>query len=258
MAGFKGIMMTQDVTEDGFLGGRLRIRQPRVGYRAGGDPIFLAAAVDPRPGSSVLDLGAGVGTVSLCLACRIPDVSVTGVEIQDDLAALARDNARINGLDDRCAFVSGDVSALPESLKGRKFQMVVTNPPWTESGAGTPPPVPSKSRGHMEGEADLAAWIKAAAGFVENKGVVACIHRADRVHELFAAFAKARLGDIRMIALHARADRPAIRVILSGRKGVRTPTQIMPPLVLHDDTGGFTAAARAVLEQGRPLFPGTA
>jgi tRNA1(Val) A37 N6-methylase TrmN6 len=245
--------MAEDMTEDGFLGGRLLIRQPRHGYRAGGDPVFLAAAVNPRPGSSVLDLTAGVGTVSLCLARRIADITVTGIEAQADLVGMAQDNARLNGLAARCAFIAGDVSTPPGDIGGGRFQMVVTNPPWTESGAGTPPPVASKSMGHMEGEVDLSAWIKAAAGFVENKGMVATIHRADRAHALFAAYAKARLGDIRMIPLHARADRPAIRVIMLGRKGVKSPTQIMPPLILHDETGGFTAAARAVLEQGLAL-----
>lgn len=247
-------MMTQDVTEDGFLGGRLRIRQHRIGYRAGGDPVFLAAAVSPKPGSAILDLGAGVGTLGLCLACRAPDITVVGLELQADLAQLAGINAQINGLEARYQIHQGDVLAAPADLRAQRFQMVVTNPPWTESGTGTPPPAASKSIGHMEGEVDLSAWIKVAAAFVENKGWVATIHRADRMSALFAAYAKAHIGDIRVTPLYAHADKPAIRIIMQGRKGVKSPTQLLPPLVLHDEGGGFTTAARAVLEQGKPLY----
>ena len=243
--------MTEDVTDDRFLGGRLVIRQPRNGYRAGGDPVFLAAAVAPKPGDSVLDLGAGVGTVGLCLAARVPDITVTALEIQEDLADLAKYNADTNGLSGRYRVFAGNLLAPPSTLTEKKFQMVVTNPPWSES--GTPPPHESKSIGHMEGDIDLAAWIKAAAGFVEHKGWVATIHRADRTHALFAAFAKAQLGDIRLIPLYPYADKPAIRIIMQGRLGVKTPTQMMPPVILHDETGGFTASARAVLEHGHSL-----
>ena len=55
---------------DAFLGGRLRIWQPRAGYRAGIDPVMLAAAVPARPRQSVLELGCGAGTASLCLAAQ--------------------------------------------------------------------------------------------------------------------------------------------------------------------------------------------
>lgn len=245
--------MTQDVTEDGFLGGRLVLRQQRFGYRAGGDPVFLAAAVSPKPGSCVLDMGAGVGTVGLCLARRVPDITIVGLELQADLAQLAQTNAQINGLEARYRMYQGDVLSPPSEVLAQRFQMVVTNPPWTESGTGTPPPAPSKSIGHMEGEVDLTAWIKAAAALVENKGWVATIHRADRLSALFAAYAKAHIGDIRVTPLYAHTDKPAIRIIMQGRKGVKSPTQLLPPLTLHDEDGGFTAAARAVLEHGKPL-----
>ncbi|MEO0916318.1 MAG: methyltransferase, partial [Pseudomonadota bacterium] len=58
-------------TDNAFLGGRLQVLQPAVGYRAGADPVLLAAAVDAGPGHSVLDVGCGVGTALLCLGTRV-------------------------------------------------------------------------------------------------------------------------------------------------------------------------------------------
>ena len=85
-----------DLTCDDFLGGKLRIWQPRIGYRAGVDPVILAASVPAKPGDTILELGCGVGVASLCIAARVPDVQITGVEIQVDYAALAKRNAREN------------------------------------------------------------------------------------------------------------------------------------------------------------------
>ena len=87
--------MSENITENEYLGGRIRIRQPQKGYRAGVDPVLLAASIPARSGQSVLELGLGVGTAALCLSARVAGLSLTGVEIQSDYAALARENASL-------------------------------------------------------------------------------------------------------------------------------------------------------------------
>jgi tRNA1Val (adenine37-N6)-methyltransferase len=87
-----------DLTRDAFLGGRLHVWQPKQGYRAGTDPVFLAAACPAQAGDSVLELGCGVGVASLCLGARVSGLTLTGIERQGDYAALARRNAEEAGL----------------------------------------------------------------------------------------------------------------------------------------------------------------
>lgn len=240
-----------DVTEDLLLGGRLRLCQPAGGYRAAIDPVMLAAAVSPEPGASVLDLGCGVGAAALCLLARLPKSRVTGLEIQPGLAELARRNAQANGRAESFRVVEGSVAAPPLDLGG--FDHVMTNPPFHRPERGTVPPVAIKAAANVEGEADLALWLKAAVKLLKPKGRLAVIHRADRLADLLAALEGRGVGAIRIVPLWPKPGRPAGRVILLARKGSRAPLEILPGLVLHRDTGGFTEAAEAVLRGAQAL-----
>lgn len=122
-------------TEDEFLGGRLRIHQPRNGYRAGIDPVFLAASVPARPGESVLDLGTGVGVALLCLMARVPGLLAMGVERHTDLAELAKQNVASNGLD--ATIVQADLVALPATVRDISFDHVMANPPFFDRVRGS-------------------------------------------------------------------------------------------------------------------------
>src|ERR1700750_2957588 len=88
-----------EFTEDAFLGGQLRLRQPRTGHRAGHDAMLLAAATTARPGDRVADFGAGVGAAGLAVARRVPSARIVLIEIDEALAALARQNAAANAID---------------------------------------------------------------------------------------------------------------------------------------------------------------
>ena len=124
------------LTEDEFLGGQLRLLQPRHGYRAGMDAVLLAASVPAEPGQAVLDLGCGVGTAGLCLARRVEGLRITGVELQPDLCALAAENAARNGLAGRASFIAGDLRARGSILEARSFDHVICNPPYVAEDSG--------------------------------------------------------------------------------------------------------------------------
>src|SRR5271166_5150859 len=87
-----------ETTEDAFLGGQLRLRQPKSGHRAGHDAMLLAAATPARPGDRVVDFGSGVGAAGLALARRVPSIELLLIEIDPALAELARGNAALNAI----------------------------------------------------------------------------------------------------------------------------------------------------------------
>jgi tRNA1(Val) A37 N6-methylase TrmN6 len=234
------------------LNGRVLLRQPAKGYRVAIDPVFLAAAVPARRAERVLDLGCGVGAAALCLLARVPDADVTGLELQPDLAALARQNAAANDCGAGFHVVDGDLLAPPSELAEGGFDHVMANPPYLPAQAGSPPRDAGRAGAHVEGAAGLADWIDAAIGLLRAKGRLTVIHRADRLENLLALL-EGPAGDVTLYPLWPCEGRPARRVIVSARKGVTAPTKLLPGLVLHAKGGGFSAAADAVLRHGRDI-----
>lgn len=242
-----------EVGEDALLGGRVRLVQPRQGFRVAIDAVLLAAAVDARPGERVLDVGCGVGAAALCLAARLPGVDVVGVDCDQASIALAADNARRNGVADRVTFVEVDVAAPPAALAAGSFDHVMTNPPHLAAGRGRPSPMAGKASSTVEGRADLAAWLRFCAARARRRGSVTAIHRADRLVELLPLLAAA-VGAPTILPLWPGGEGAAARrVIVAARLGVGGPARLLPGLVLHGAGGGFTAAAEAILRGGAAL-----
>ena len=248
-----------DVTDDAFLGGALSILQPRSGYRAGLDAVMLAAAVSHAADRSlrVLDVGAGVGTAGLCVARRLPSAEVVLLEREPQLAALAAENTRRNGLEDRVRVVAAAVGAPAAELRAsgladESFTHVIANPPYHDTEAGTLAPDASKAQSHAMPDDELQSWARFMARMAAPRGEALIVHKVEALHRVLAALAP-RFGAIRILPLHPRIGEPAHRVIAEGTKGSRAPLQLLAGFVLHTEGNGFTAAAQAILRGGAGL-----
>ncbi len=240
------------VTEDHLLGGRVRLRQPADGARAAIDPVFLAAAVDAQPAHTVLDLGCGTGAAMLCLAARVPQCRMVGLEMQRELVRIAGDNVILNGMSGRLSAMIGDLMAPPPRLSPGSFDHVMANPPYLAQGAGTQPATPEKAAATIEGRADLGDWVRFALTMLRAKGTLTMIHRADRIDAVLAHLA-GRAGEVTIFPLWPGGGQPASRVLVRARKQVASPARLCPGLVLHGPDGRFTEEAEAILRGGAGL-----
>jgi tRNA1(Val) A37 N6-methylase TrmN6 len=235
-----------DITVDDLLNGRARLRQPARGYRAGMDAALLAAACDAGPGERVLEAGCGAGGALVAAAVRRPDALFTGLERDSAAAALARENAGLNGLGDRMTVVEGDVQAGFRALGLPVFDAAMANPPFFDDPAELRAPAPEKAGAWMA-DGGLAAWTAFLLKAVREGGTITVIHRADRLADLLALLAP-KTGSFRIRPIQPFAEEPAKRVILRAVKTGRAPLALLAPLVLHDRSGAkHTPQAEAIL-----------
>jgi len=242
-------------SENAVLGGRLVLRQPLSGHRVGHDAILLAAATSAHAGDHAVDLGAGVGAAGLALARRVEGVSLTLVEIDPALAALARGNAERNGFSlsvrSLCLDVAAPAAAFAAAgLPAGSASHVLMNPPF--NAPANPSPDASRRRAHSAAEGTLRAWVRTASRLLRPSGALTLIWRADGVAEVLAALASG-YGAVSLLPIYGKPRTPAIRILLRAVKASRAPLAILPGLLLSDSDGKPTAEADSVLRGGAPL-----
>ena len=238
--------------ESALLGGRVRLRQPVKGYRAGMDAALLAAAVAAEPGQRVIEAGCGAGAVLMQIAARHSGVALTGLERDPAMAALARENAVLNGAD--ASILEGDVAAGFRALDLPPFDWAVSNPPFFDDPGALRAPAEGK-RGAWMADDGLKAWTTFLLKSVREGGRIVVIHRADRLADLLALLGETA-GSFAVRGVHPHADEPAKRVLVQAIKTGKAPLRLLPPLVLHDRSGAkHTAEAEAILrgEAGLPF-----
>lgn len=248
-------MTLENTTEDSFLGGKVTLRQPAQGYRAGPDAVLLAASVPAQSGESVLELGCGVGAVLTCLNARISGLDLTGVEIQPDYAELARANAG-----DAAQIVTSDLEEMPLSLRDRQFNHVVANPPYYLEKRRKKSAISGREVAFTE-ETPLESWIEIAAKRLRPKGVFSLVQDIERLPEVLAA-ALPVLGSLEVLPICPRRNRRPQRFLLRGRKGGRAEFMLHPALILHEgathtvDRDSYTLELKSILRDGAALnFP---
>jgi tRNA1(Val) A37 N6-methylase TrmN6 len=238
-----------ETTEDAFLGGQLRLRQPKSGHRAGHDAMLLAAATAARPGDRVVDLGAGVGAAGLALATRVPGIEIILVEIDGKLAELARGNAASNAIQAKVIAMdiasSADVFAAA-GLSPDSVDVVLMNPPFNDSRRHRPSPDKSREAAHVADATTLDDWVHAARRILKSGGVLSLIWRADALAEILSALDRG-FGSLAVLPVHGDSAKPAIRILIRAIKGGRAPTQICAGVMLNDESGVPNKQVREIL-----------
>lgn len=246
-----------ETTDDAVLGGRLKLLQPAKGHRAGHDAILLAAAA---PFSKhAIDLGAGIGTAGLALLARKAAERVTFAEIDPDIAALAKENAKRNNFAACAEILTADACKLarkggPEVPRAMSADLVLVNPPFNDPARKNISPDLARRRAHTASDADLDLWLASAERLLATDGKLVLIHRPEAIEAILATL-KGRFGAVELIPVFPRPEVPAIRLIVRAIKGRRTPPVLLPGIRLNDANGQPSEAANQILRDAAPLYP---
>lgn len=250
-------------TLDAFHRGRFWLVQPdRRGHRAGTDAMMLAAAVPSGFAGRLADLGAGAGAAGLAVAARCPGARVTLVENAPEMAGFARrslalvQNAALAG---RCEVMETDVRLADDARRAAgladfSFDWAIMNPPFNRPNDRASPDALRRQAHVMEDTQVFSAWLKTAGWIVKPGGGVAVIARPQSLPAVLAGM-RPYFGAAEIKALHPRADRAAIRIVVRATRGSNRDIEIAPPLNLHDPgSDRFCAGADAINNGLASLF----
>lgn len=243
-------MNKEEIIETTLLRGKVRLLQPKTGFHASIDSVFLGAAVTVKDRWKVLDVGCGVGSAGLCVLARCGNISLDGIDIQQELIDLAHQNAVLNDAAEKCRFFAGDIRS--EKFTGdNEYNAVIMNPPYQEGGTHTPSPKKIKAVSHGEDAsgATLEDWVKYAHRKLKQGGNLVVIHRADRLDDVIVTLEKRRwFGSLVVYPLWSHAGEDAKRVIVHARKERYAPLVLKSGMVIHEKDGKYTSSAQKILD----------
>jgi tRNA1Val (adenine37-N6)-methyltransferase len=248
-----------DLTVDTLFEGRLELYQRRGGSRFGIDALLLAGTAHCRPETRLLDLGCGNGVVALAMLHLWEVRRATGLEIQPQLAELARLNAARNDLTDRFEVRVGDVRRIRDAVAPQTFDLVVCNPPYYPSGSGRLNPDSERAAARHELRGTLADFLRAAHHAVVARGVVQLIYPASRLTPMLEAVKGAGFVPQWLQFVHPETERRAQLVLCRARRGGAPALSVRPPLVLEvagNDGGREPSPSVRELLSGRPIPAG--
>lgn len=216
------------------------LKQPETGFHFSVDALLLACFAGPGAARRAVDLGTGSGVVGLGLLLNSGSerLHVTGLELNPEMIASARQNIALLGLTERFSLVHCNVREVrrahpePESA-----DLVVCNPPYRQPGRGRRSPDAGRDVARFEAEAEIADFLAAAAFLVKNRGRVCFIGLPERLPEFFADAAHLRLEPKRLRCVHGHAAKPARLALVECVKNGRPGLALEPPLILYDAEG---------------------
>ncbi len=225
--------------------GVVAVSQQKKGARFTMDSLLLADFCRVKSRDRVLEPGAGTGVISLLLAKRHPHAHLTAVELHPATAGLCRGNIAENGLEDRITLIIDDISRITNALKPLSFDIIVANPPYSESHAGRKSPSPERQTARHDRSAPLPAWLNLQK-LLKNKGRYCLVFPARRAAELLSLLKENKLEPKRLRFVHPAEEKPAYLALIEAVKSAGPGLDVLPPLIISDAAGRYTREVRDI------------
>lgn len=229
-----------DLTTDTFFNGRIQVMQNRYGYRFSIDAVLLAYYARPRPGDKVLDLGTGCGIIPLILAYRNPKIQIHGIEVQEELAALAALNVKENCMDGCITIQCRDMKALQQGMISGPVDLVVSNPPYRKPESGRINPDLQRAVARHEIKVSLYDVVETARRMLRISGRFVTVYLAERMTDILTQMRSSGIEPKFLRMIHSGRNTEAKLILVEGVKGGRPGTKIGPPLIIYREDGSYT------------------
>jgi len=232
-------LLSNEERIDDLMIGQLKIIQNQSEFCFSLDAILLAHFATLRQGNNVVDLGTGTGVIALLLAARGAG-HVTGLEMSQSMAAMAKRSVALNTLQDTVEIINGDLCNVKEWLPAGECDLVVSNPPYRPVGGGYISPNEKVAMAKHEVTATLQDVVNAAKYLVKTRGRFAMVHLPERMSEILVAMSQADLEPKRLQLVHSSVDKKPKMLLVEGIRGAKPGLEILPPLIVYKSDGSYS------------------
>ncbi len=212
----------------------LKIIQKKKGFRFGIDAVLLSNYVKIEKNMKIIDLGTGTGIIPILLSAKTGAYHITGVEIQPEMAEMARRSVILNNLENRVDIIEGDFRKSIDMFGPNSFDAVVVNPPYTKAGSGLLNPDDAKAVSRHEIFCTLEDIIKVSSGLLKHHGRFFMIHRPERLVDIFFTMREYRIEPKRIKLVHANRKNPANMVLIFGLKNGNPQVTVEAPMYVNE------------------------
>lgn len=206
----------------------------------GMDAVLLCGFVTVPAGGSVLDLGTGTGIIPILLEARTEGGRFVGLEIQPDMAEMARRSVCLNHLEEKVSIVTGDIKDASKRFGGAVFDVVTSNPPYMEDCHGLKNPEDAKAIARHEILCSLEDVIRETAVLLKPGGHFFMVHRPRRLVDILVCMREYKIEPKRIKMVHPYADEEANMVLVEGVRGGGRQMRVEKPLIVYQEQGVYT------------------
>ena len=219
----------------------LKVIQNKNGFCFGMDAVLLSNfAKNIKRNATVLDLGTGTGIIPILLCGKTELKKVIGVEIQEEVAKMAKKSILLNGLEGRFEILNCNIKELNKIYKKQTFDVIVTNPPYKKQNSGIVNENEKKVISRHEITANLEDFIKIAKDLLKDKGELYMVHRPERLVDIFELMRKYRIEPKVLKMVCPNKNKEPNLVLIKGVKNAKTFLKIEKNLYVYDKENKYT------------------
>ena len=227
----------------------LKIIQNKDGFCFGIDSVLLSDfAKNIKKDSMVLDLGTGTGIIPILLCGKTKLKKVTGIELQEEVAKMAKKSIKLNNLEDKFNVINENILNLNKIYENQTFDVIVSNPPYKKKDTGITNENEKKIISRHEISASLEDFIKISKDLLKDKGEFYMVHRPERLVDIFELMRKYKIEPKEIRFIFSKKDEEPKIVMIKGVKNAKSFLKVYPNLYIYDEKGNYTHEVKEIYE----------
>ena len=243
----KEIIVKENERIDDLVLKNLKIIQDKEGFCFGIDAVLLSDfAKNLKKDAKVIDLGTGTGIIATLLCGKTNLRKVIGIEIQSEVADMAKRSIKLNQLQNKFEIINEDINHIFNQLEKNSFDAVVTNPPYQKKNAGIINDKEKKVISRHEITATLEDFIKVSKELLKDKGEFYMVHRPDRLVDIFCVMRQYHIEPKVIRFVYPNQKKEPNLVLIKGIKNAKPFLTMEKNLYVYDENGNYTQEVKDI------------